>query len=175
MEQSLSHIWLAASSYMGKYLRISSCIRKPFLIYDFATLNFRIYEEKLIFFFYQCSKRMLSKFSALTLLFSITSIQNLAWWGPERIEWSIENQAYFRSSDSPPFPPPRLWGKLIFVFRKKKLCLKNILTLTAEGMKTNFFNLSLLLLFMDPGSGIRDPESGIRDPGWVKIRIRDPG
>jgi hypothetical protein len=26
-----------ASSYMGKYLRISSYIRKPFLIYDFAT------------------------------------------------------------------------------------------------------------------------------------------
>jgi hypothetical protein len=25
------------SSYMGKYLRISSYIRKPFLIYDFAT------------------------------------------------------------------------------------------------------------------------------------------
>jgi hypothetical protein len=25
-----------ASSYMGKYLRISSHIRKPFLIYDFA-------------------------------------------------------------------------------------------------------------------------------------------
>jgi hypothetical protein len=28
--------------------------------------------------------------------------------------------------------------------------------------------LSLLLLFLDPGSEIRDP-------GWVKIRIRDPG
>jgi hypothetical protein len=26
-----------AKSYMGKYLRISSYIRKPFLIYDFAT------------------------------------------------------------------------------------------------------------------------------------------
>jgi hypothetical protein len=33
-------------------------------------------------------------------------------------------------------------------------------------MTTNFFHLSLLLLFLDPGSGIRDP-------GWVKIRIRD--
>ncbi len=31
-----SHIWLTASSYMGKNLRISSYIRKPFLIYDFA-------------------------------------------------------------------------------------------------------------------------------------------
>jgi hypothetical protein len=26
-----------AAAYMGKYLRISSYIRKPFLIYDFAT------------------------------------------------------------------------------------------------------------------------------------------
>jgi hypothetical protein len=34
----LYSIWLTASSYdMVKYLRISSYIRKPFLIYDFAT------------------------------------------------------------------------------------------------------------------------------------------
>ncbi len=37
MEQLQSHIWLIASSYMGKYLCISSYIRKPFLVYDFAT------------------------------------------------------------------------------------------------------------------------------------------
>jgi hypothetical protein len=37
MEQLQSHIFLTASSYMGKYLHISSYIRKPFLIYDFAT------------------------------------------------------------------------------------------------------------------------------------------
>ncbi len=37
MEQLQSHIWLTTSSYMGKYMRISSYIRKPFLIYDFAT------------------------------------------------------------------------------------------------------------------------------------------
>ncbi len=37
MEQLQSHIWLTASSYMGKYLRISSYIRSPFLIYDSAT------------------------------------------------------------------------------------------------------------------------------------------
>jgi hypothetical protein len=36
---------------MGKYLRISSNIRKPFLIYDCSTLNLFIYEENLIFFF----------------------------------------------------------------------------------------------------------------------------
>ncbi len=38
---------------MGKYLRISSYIRKTFLIHDFATAPlwiFLIYEENLIFF-----------------------------------------------------------------------------------------------------------------------------
>ncbi len=34
VEQLQSHIWLTASSYIGKYMRISSYIRKPFLIYD---------------------------------------------------------------------------------------------------------------------------------------------
>ncbi len=44
VEQLQSHIWRTASSKkkkkkknMGKYLCISSYIRKPFLIYDFAT------------------------------------------------------------------------------------------------------------------------------------------
>jgi hypothetical protein len=41
--------------YMAKYLRIfSSYIRKPFIIYDFATdpiWIFFIYEENLVFFF----------------------------------------------------------------------------------------------------------------------------
>ncbi len=39
---------ITASSYMGKYLRISSFIRKPFLIYDFATapLWFSLYMRK---------------------------------------------------------------------------------------------------------------------------------
>ncbi len=32
----LLHIWLMASSYMVKYFCLSSYIRKPFLIYDFA-------------------------------------------------------------------------------------------------------------------------------------------
>ncbi len=38
MEQLQSHIWLTASSYsfIGKYLRFSSWIRKPFFIYDFV-------------------------------------------------------------------------------------------------------------------------------------------
>ncbi len=37
MEQLQSHICLMASSYKGKYLRISSYIRYPFHKYDFAT------------------------------------------------------------------------------------------------------------------------------------------
>jgi hypothetical protein len=54
MEQLQSHIWLTAFSYMGKYLCISSYIRKPFLIYDFATAPLWIsllYEENFLFFF----------------------------------------------------------------------------------------------------------------------------
>jgi hypothetical protein len=37
MEQLQSHLWLTASLNIGKYFHISSYIRKPFLIYDFAT------------------------------------------------------------------------------------------------------------------------------------------
>ncbi len=44
MEQLQSHMTNGLLIY-GKYLRISSYIRKPFLIYDFA------FEENLIFFF----------------------------------------------------------------------------------------------------------------------------
>jgi hypothetical protein len=46
-----SHIWLTASSYMGKYLRISSYIRKPFLIFDIATapLWISLYLRKILF------------------------------------------------------------------------------------------------------------------------------
>ncbi len=46
-------IWLTASSYMGKYLRISSYIRKLFLIYDFATapLWISLYMRKFWFSF----------------------------------------------------------------------------------------------------------------------------
>ncbi len=52
-----SHIWLTASSYIVENLRISSYIGKRFLIYDFAPNPiwiFLIYEENLVFFFYQC-------------------------------------------------------------------------------------------------------------------------
>ncbi len=55
-EQLQSHIWLTASSYIGKYLRISSYIRKPFLIYDFETapLGISLYRRKIWFLFYHC-------------------------------------------------------------------------------------------------------------------------
>jgi hypothetical protein len=42
-----------ASSYMTKYLRISSYITKPFLIYEFATalLWISLYMKKILFVF----------------------------------------------------------------------------------------------------------------------------
>jgi hypothetical protein len=55
MERLQSHIWLTASSYMVKYLRLSSYIRKPFLIYDFATAPFCISLYMRKFFFYLCT------------------------------------------------------------------------------------------------------------------------
>jgi hypothetical protein len=53
MEQLQSHILLTASSYMGKYLRISSYIRKPCLVHDFATapLKISLYIKKMLFSF----------------------------------------------------------------------------------------------------------------------------
>jgi hypothetical protein len=54
MEQLQSHIWMTSSSCIGKYLRISSYTRKPFLIYDFATapLWIFLYMRKIWFFFF---------------------------------------------------------------------------------------------------------------------------
>ncbi len=53
MERLQSNIWFTASSYMTKYLRISSYIRKPFLIYDFATapIWITLYMRKILFSF----------------------------------------------------------------------------------------------------------------------------
>jgi hypothetical protein len=53
-EQLQSHIWLTASSYVVKYLHISSYIRKAFLIYDFATdhIWISLYMKKISFFFF---------------------------------------------------------------------------------------------------------------------------
>jgi hypothetical protein len=56
--------------YWGKYLRISSYIRKPFLIHDFATapVNFPICEENLIFFFISVLKKMFNSSAFVELL-----------------------------------------------------------------------------------------------------------
>jgi hypothetical protein len=53
MESLQSHILLTSSSYMLKYLRISSYIRNPFIICDFATALFLIslYRRKIFFSF----------------------------------------------------------------------------------------------------------------------------
>jgi hypothetical protein len=59
VEQLQSNIWLTASSYMGKYLRISSYIRNPFFIHiwlcNYSTMN-SLYTRKFYFLFYQCSE-----------------------------------------------------------------------------------------------------------------------
>ncbi len=55
-ERLQSHIWLTASSYIVEYLRISSYIRKPVLIYDFATdlIWIPYIWGKFRFLFYRC-------------------------------------------------------------------------------------------------------------------------
>jgi hypothetical protein len=65
----------------------------------------------------------------------------------------------------PDFFLQHLKNKIIFNFVK--------FVATKQGLTTNFFHPSLLLLFLDPGSEIQDPGSEIRDPEWLKIRIRD--
>ncbi len=53
MEPLQMYIWLTVSSYMGKYLGISSHISKPFLIYSFGTapLWISLYMRKIRFSF----------------------------------------------------------------------------------------------------------------------------
>jgi hypothetical protein len=59
-------------------------------------------------------------------------------------------------------------GPNLFLQHLKNKIIFNLVKFVAtkKGLTTNFFLPSLLLLFLDPGSGIRDP-------GWIKIRIRD--
>ncbi len=52
MEQLKSHIWLTTSAYIVKSLRISSYMRRPFLIYD---SEFPHIWGKFYFLFYQCT------------------------------------------------------------------------------------------------------------------------
>ncbi len=60
MEQLQSHILYDSRPphYMGKYLRISPYIRKPFLIYDFETapLWISLYMRNIDFLFYPCGR-----------------------------------------------------------------------------------------------------------------------
>ncbi len=72
--KSYYHIWLTALSYMAKYLRISAYIRKPFLIYDFASdpIWISYIWGKFGFLFYQCTLQLKEvetrSFRASTLL-----------------------------------------------------------------------------------------------------------
>ncbi len=46
-----SYMTITAASYMRKYLRISSYVRKPYLIHDFATAPHSLYMRKILFTF----------------------------------------------------------------------------------------------------------------------------
>jgi hypothetical protein len=57
VEQSQSHMWGRVSLYMRKCANISPYMRRPLVIYDFATAPYWIslYMKKIWFSFYQCS------------------------------------------------------------------------------------------------------------------------
>jgi hypothetical protein len=61
-----------------------------------------------------------------------------------------------------------LWKLAQIIFLKNKIIIYNFVRFVAtkNSMTTNFFQPSLLLVFLDPGSEILNP-------GWVKVRIRD--
>ena len=72
MEQLQSHIRLTASSFMEKYLRISSYIRKPFLIFDFATapLWISLYMRKIWFSFFSVYTSVLTYYNLVWITLS---------------------------------------------------------------------------------------------------------
>ncbi len=96
VEHLKSHIWQTASSYMGKYLRISSYIRKPFLIYvwlcNCSTQNFLIMFMRKIWFSFFISvhtKELVLAVVCVQLYVAgpsyLTSVSNLV---QEQIQWS---------------------------------------------------------------------------------------
>ncbi len=100
MEQLHSHMWLTASSYMGKNLRISSYIRKPFLIYDFATASLWIslYMRKILFYFYQCM-----------VLFTWGRSAPVSWPSPLSCLRSSRSLWWRRQGSPGWYPPPAPW------------------------------------------------------------------
>ncbi len=68
MDQLQSHIWLTDSSYRVKYLRISSYIGNPFLIYDFSTAPFWI------------------SWHMRKIWFSFLSVRDRTWSDPQRAD-----------------------------------------------------------------------------------------
>jgi hypothetical protein len=68
-------------SYMGKYLRVSSYMRKPFIIYDFATapLWISLYMRKILFYFlsvlHQDFQMLWSYGISLCLTWALESLQ----------------------------------------------------------------------------------------------------
>ncbi len=76
-DQLQNHIWLTASSYIVKYLRISSYIRRPFLIYNFANdpIWISYLWGKFRFLFYQCMFHKLSSQAFASFLINLVQRQ----------------------------------------------------------------------------------------------------
>jgi hypothetical protein len=80
--QLLSHKWLVmASSCMVKYLRIFSYIRKPFLIYDFATdpIWISLYMRKISFSFLSVTNSLFCECSDLDPNFHVNADPDPDW------------------------------------------------------------------------------------------------
>ncbi len=99
MEQLQSHIWLMASLYMVKYLRIFSYIRKPFLVtLQLLHSEFPYQWGKFDILFYLCkvSLNIMGFFSQIRLWFLCNLLQCTLMLS--------RNASYF---DAAPPPPPR--------------------------------------------------------------------
>ncbi len=173
MEQFQSHIWLTASSYIGKYLRISSYIRKPFLIYDIATAPFWIslYMRKIWFSFFIGVSRLpfpsrpsmtVSKRSVLWI-----RIQHFQWiwirsgFGSGSMDFMTKNwEKYSRKKYL-------FFGSKIAIYLshlgllKGRPSYRRYLQPTTENIQ-HFKKLNLLNFYLFCGSF---------SPSWIRIRI----
>jgi hypothetical protein len=118
MEQLQSHIWLTASSYIGKYLRISSYIMKPFLIYDFATAPLWI-----------------SLYMRENLIIFLISVLNTLRWTECRILFKKSSESWLKEKwASDTLGPLRLGISKLQYNAKRVLIFDNLLLSPTEGI-----------------------------------------
>ncbi len=128
MDRLQSHIWLTASSYMFKYLRISSYIRNHILICDFET-------DPICFLSYQCTNRLtmlVDKFivdlSNIDCAQLYSTIWRVPWWrGVDSLPpWGgRRGPCAGTGSPTPPSPRPSVsWRTLtnVSLWNKGKGC-----------------------------------------------------